>query len=118
MRRALFVSLSVLAVGCVTSQTYRLDQNVRPVRAPSSVAVLEEAPEGPYTVVARVESHTDTVFKGFKDLRAEIVDRAAQLGADAVIVGPEVKETEFLILTTGIIPCETKKLAGEVIVFR
>jgi hypothetical protein len=82
------------------------------------VAVLEEAPEGPYTVVARVESHTDTVFKGFKDLRAEIVDRAAQLGADAVIVGPEVKETEFLILTTGIIPCETKKLAGEVIVFR
>jgi hypothetical protein len=58
------------------------------------------------------------VFKSFDDLRAEIVDQAAQLGGDAVIVGPESKETEFIILTTGMIPSEKKKLAGDVIVFR
>jgi hypothetical protein len=51
-------------------------------------------------------------------LRAEIVGQAAQLGADAVIMGPETKETEFIILTTGMIPSERKKLAGDVIVFR
>jgi hypothetical protein len=118
MRRTLFMSLCVFAVGCVTSQTHRVDPTVRPARAPSSVAVLEEAPERPYTVIARVESHTDTVFKSFKDLRAEIIGRAARLGGDAVIVGPEIKETEFLILTTGMIPCEKKKLAGDVILFR
>jgi hypothetical protein len=58
------------------------------------------------------------VFKSFDDLRAEIVGQAAQLGADAVIMGPETKETEFIILTTGMIPSERKKLAGDVIVFR
>ncbi len=58
------------------------------------------------------------MFKSFDDLRAEIVDQAALPGGDAVIVGPGSKETEFIILTTGMIPSEKKKLAGDVIVFR
>jgi hypothetical protein len=85
----------------------RLDQDVRPARAPDSIVVLEEAPEQPYTVIARID-----------DLRAKIVDEAAQVGGEAVIVGPESKETVFLILPTGMFPNEQKKLAGEVIVFR
>jgi hypothetical protein len=118
MRRALFMFLCVVAVGCVTSQTLRLDPDVRPARAPESVLLLEKAPEQPYAVIAHVESQANVVFKGFDDLRARIVDQAAKLGGDAVIVGPESTETEFIILTTGMIPSERKKLAGEVIVFR
>jgi len=118
MRRALFMSLCVVAVGCVTSRTHLLDRDVRPARAPASVVVFEAAPGQPYTVIARVESQTVAVFESFEDLRAELRGRAAQLGGDAVIVGPESKETEFIILTTGMFPSEKKKLAGDVIVFR
>jgi hypothetical protein len=118
MRRALFMSLCIVGVGCVTARTYRLDPEVRPARAPESVVVFEQAPEQPYTVIARVESQTNTVFDSFDDLRVKIRDQAAQLGGDAVVVGPESKETEFISLTTGMIPSEKKKLAGEVIVFR
>jgi len=95
----------------------RLEPDVRPARAPESVVVLDQAPARPYTVIARVQSTADNVFKGFDDLRAKIVDQAAQLGGDAVIVGPEKTETSFIILPTGMFPSETKKLAAEVIVF-
>ena len=117
MRRALFVSLCVVVTGCVTSQTQRLDSVVRPARAPESIVVLEEAPDRPYTVIARVESKADSVFKGFDDLRAEIVGQAADLGGEAVIVGPESRETDFIILTTGMIASEKKRLVGEVVIF-
>jgi hypothetical protein len=40
------------------------------------------------------------VFKGFDDLRLRLLDQAAQLGGDAVIVGPESTTAEFIILTT------------------
>jgi hypothetical protein len=79
--------------------------------------VLEEAPDKPYTVIARVESKTDAVFESFDDLRTEIVDQAAELGGEAVIVGPESRETDFIILTTGMIASEKKKLVGEVVIF-
>jgi len=118
MRRAIVVCLCVVAAGCVTSHLQRLDPTVRPARTPDSVAILEGAPDQSYTVIARIQSQTDTVFKGYGDLRAKIVDQAAQLGGEAVIMGPESKETTFLILPTGMIPSEKKKLEGEVIVFR
>jgi hypothetical protein len=79
--------------------------------------VFEAEPERPYTVIARVESKADAVFQSFDDLRAEIVEEAAELGGEAVIVGPESRETDFIILPTGMIASERKKLAGEVIVF-
>jgi len=80
--------------------------------------VFEQAPSRPYKVIARVESQVNNVFKGYDDLRTEIVEQAAELGGEAVIVGPESKQTTFIVLTTGMFPSETKKLAGDVIVFR
>jgi hypothetical protein len=79
--------------------------------------VFEEAPGRSYTVIARIKSQTGNVFEGFDDLRAKVINQAAQLGGEAVIIGPKSKETEFIILTTGMIPSETKKLSAEVIVF-
>lgn len=118
MGKALLVSACVVATGCVTSHMQRLDSDVRQARAPDSVVVFQQVPERPHTVIAQIESKTGTVFQGFDDLRAKIIDQAAQLGGDGVIVGPESKETNFLILPTGLIPMETKKLAASVIVFR
>ena len=117
MGRALFVLVSIVAAGCVTSHLQQLDPDVRPARAPDSIVVFEQAPEQPYTVIARVETTAEAVFKGYDDLRAKIVDEAAQVGGEAVIVGPESKETTFLILPTGMFPNEKKKLSGEIIVF-
>ena len=117
MRRTLVVLACVIAAGCVTSRMQRLDPDVRPPRAPASVVVFEQAPSRPYTVIARVESKVDNVFTSFDDLRAKIVEQAAQLGGEAVIVGPGKTETSFIILPTGMIPSETKKLVGDVIVF-
>ena len=117
MGRTLLVSLCVVAAGCVTSHVQRLDQDVRPERMPGSIVVFEEAPEQSYTVIARIESRTRTVFESSDDLRAQIVDHAAQLGGEAVILGPESKETEFIILATGMILSETKRLSAEIIVF-
>jgi len=118
MRRALLMLACVVVAGCVTSHMQRLDPDVRPARAPESVVVFEQAPDRPYTVIARVESKADNIFKSFDDLRARIVEQAAELGGEAVIVGPESRETTFIILTTGMFPSEKKTLAAEVIVFR
>lgn len=115
MRRVLILIACAVAAGCVTARFQRLDPQVRPARAPDSVAVLEQAPPQPYTVIARIESSTETVFKGFDDLRAKLVGQAAQLGGDAVILGPESKKTTFILLPTGMIPSERKTLTAEVI---
>jgi hypothetical protein len=118
MRRALIASVCIVAAGCVTSHMQRLDPDTRPARAPDSVAVFEQAPEQAYTVIARIELRSNTVFKGFDDLRTQIIDQAAGLGGEAVIVGRKSTETEFIVLPTGLIPSERKKLAADVIVFR
>jgi len=117
MRRAIIASACIVTAGCVTSHMQRLDPEVRPPRAPESIVVLDQAPDQPYMVIARVESKTDAVFKGFDDLRAKVIDQASRLGGEAVIIGPETTETAFIILPTGMIPSEKKKLTAEVIVF-
>ena len=118
MRRVLFVSLWVVVAGCVTSRVQRVDPDVRPAHPPDSVVVLEGALDQPYAVIARIESRTNAVFESFDDLRAELIGQAALLGGQAVIVGPETWESELIILATGTVSSEKKKLAGEVIVFR
>jgi hypothetical protein len=118
MGRAFLVSLCIVASGCVTSHVQRLAPHLRPEQASDSIIVFEEAPEQSYTVIALIESQTGNVFESFDDLRANIVDQAAQLGGEAVIVGPGSREKEFIILMTGMIPSENKKLSAEVIVFQ
>jgi hypothetical protein len=114
----LFVPLCIAATGCATASLQRFEPEVRPARAPETIVVFEEAPARPYTVIARVDSRMGAVFQDFNDLRAKIIDQAARLGGDAVILGVESTKTDFLILTTGLIPMEKKMLSGDVIVFR
>ena len=117
MGRPVVALLGVLAAGCVTASVHRLDQDLRPPCAPEAIQVLEEAPDCPYTVIAHVESRSDAVFHGSDDLRRKLVEEAAALGGEAVILGPEGRDSTPIILTTGMIMSESKTLEGEVIVF-
>jgi hypothetical protein len=101
----------------VTAKVHRLDQDVRPARTPDAIEMLDDAPDRPYTVIARIESKSDAVFRSFDDLRTRIIAEAAELGGDAVVLGPESTESDFIILVTGMIKSDRKKLAGDVIVF-
>jgi hypothetical protein len=118
VRTALVVVVSVLATGCVTAQLHRLDPVVRPARVAAEVAVLDAVPDRPHQLIARVEFRSATVFTSFADLRQRIVAQAAQLGADAIVVGPGSTNTEFIFLPTGMVPSERRTLAAEIIVFR
>ncbi len=117
MTLALRVSLLLLAVGCVRADVRRLDQVVRPARSPDSIAVLLEEPQQPYSVIATIESTGETVFDSFNDLRRKMIAEAAQIGGDALILGPKSTKSTFIILPTALIKSDRKELTAEVIVF-
>lgn len=120
MRLAMQISICLLAAGCVKVKVQQWDQVERLARASAKVEVLLEKPEQPYTVIAVVESSFDGAFKGFDDLRKELVTKAAELGGDAVIPEPESKKTGVLFVATPTptpIFFDKKKLTGEVITF-
>ena len=124
MRLALRISIiclfCLLAVGCVKVKVQQWDQVERLARASGNVEVLLEQPEQPYTVIAVVESSYDGALKGYDDLREEMVTKAAELGGDAVILGPESKKTGVMFVATPTpmpIFFDEKKLTGEVIAY-
>jgi hypothetical protein len=117
MGRLVIAFVGLLAAGCVSASVHRLDQDIRPPRPPDVIEVLEETPETPYTVIAHIECHTDAVFHDVEDLRRKLVEEAAELGGDALILGPESTESQPIILTTGMIMSEQKRLEADVIVF-
>jgi hypothetical protein len=117
MSRPLAALLAVLAACCVSARVQRLSQDLRPPCAPEAVEVLEEPPDCPYRVIAHVESRSDAVFHGSEDLRRKLIEKAAELGGDALILGPEEKDSHPIILTTGMIMSEEKILEADVIVF-
>lgn len=117
MRMWLGVSLSVLVVGCISTDVHRLDHEVRPVRSPDSVAVFLEKPSQPYTVIAVIEADGKSMFDSFDDLRESVVAEAAKLGGEAVILVSESTDSEFIFTGNAMIESDKKGLIGEVIVF-
>ena len=117
MRQWLRVSICIFAVGCINTNVQRLDHAVRPARSPDSVTVLLEKPQHPYTVIAVIESNAQTVFDSFDDLRKEMIAEAAKLGGEALILGPESTDSEFIFTGTAMIKSDTRNLSGEVIVY-
>ncbi len=117
MRQWLRASICILAVGCINTNVQRLDHAARPARSPDSVTVLLEKPQQPYTVIAVIESNGETVFDSFDDLRNEMIAEAAKLGGEALILGPESTDSEFIFTGTAMIKSDTRHLTGEVIVY-
>ncbi len=117
MRTWLGLFACLLTVGCLSTSVQRMDQVVRPARSPDSVTVLLEAPQQPYTVIAVIESNTETVFDSFEDLRRAMVAEAAKLGGEALILGPEATDSDFILTGTAMIQSDRRGLTGEVIVY-
>jgi hypothetical protein len=117
MTLALRISVCLLLVGCVRADVQRLDQVVRPTQSPDSVTVLLERPQRPHTVIATIKGRGETVFDSFDDIRRRMIVDAAQIGGDALILGPEATKSTFLILPTALIKSDRKELTAEVIVF-
>ena len=117
MRKWIVVSACILALGCVNTSVQRLGHAVRPARSPDSVTVFLEKPQQPYAVIAVIEANGETVFDSFDDLREEMVAEAAKLGGEALILGPEATDAEFIFTGTTMIQSDRRKLTGEVIVY-
>ena len=117
MRKSVAVLACLLAAGCVNTNVQRLDDTVRPARAVDAVAVLTEAPEQPYTVIAIIESKNGSVFDSFDEMREAMVAEAAELGGDAVILGPEDTDESFILTGTAMIKSDERRLVCEVIVY-
>ena len=117
MGRPVVAFVGLLAAGCVSASVHRLDQGLRPPRPAEVIEVLEEAPETPYTVIAHIECRTGTVFHDVDDLRQKLIEEAAVIGGDALILGSESKESQPIILTTGMIMAERTSLEADVIVY-
>lgn len=117
MRLGLLVLACLLVVGCVRTNVQRLDQLVRPIRSPDSVAVLVERPRQPYTVIATIKARGETVFDSFGKMRREMLAHAAEIGGDALVFGPESTTSTFIITPFALVKSDRKRLSGEVIVF-
>jgi hypothetical protein len=117
MERRVPAFVGLLAAGCVSASVHRLDQDIRPPRPPDVIEVLEETPEKPYTVIAHIECQTDAVFHDSEDLRRRLVEEAAELGGDALILGAEATCRQPIIVTSGMIQAEGKTLGADVIVY-
>ena len=117
MRASTAVFLGLLCAGCATTHVHRMDDTVRPAREPATVAVLSEAPQRPYTVIAVIESKSGSVFDSFADLRREMVAQAASLGGEAVILGPDTTEESFILTGTAMVRSEDRRIRCEVIVY-
>jgi hypothetical protein len=117
MRFSLAGATCLLAAACVSTNVEQLDTEVRAPRPLDSVDVLEEAPSRAYTVIATIEAGSDLVFDSFDDIREKMVVQAAELGGDALIVGPDSTETRFILTGTAMIQSDSRRLLGEVIVY-
>ena len=111
------VSVCLLVAGCIKTRVQLLDHSERAARSPAAVAVLLEKPQREYTVIAVVESNTETVFDSFDDLQRELVVEAARLGGEALILGSESTDSEFIFTGIAMVKSDRKKLSGEVIVY-
>lgn len=117
MRTWLGLFVSLVTAACVSTSVQQMDTDVRSARSPEAVAVLVEAPDRPYTVIAVIEGSSDLVFDSFDDIREKMVVQAAELGGDALIVGRDSTVTRFILTGTAMIQSDSRRLLGEVIVY-
>jgi hypothetical protein len=118
-RSRLIPLAAVLAVvGCKSGgDVLRLDTTPRPETHPDSVRLIAEEPRQPYTVIAlvAVTRGDGFLFIGRKPARTRLLEAAARLGGDAVLLG-----TGSLTRVTtggGEYSGSTLQLSGKVIVF-
>lgn len=88
-RRMLSLSLllaSSLQLGCTTTDVVVFDSISRLPVAEDKVEILLEKPGRQHNVIARIQFGPDAFMDDYQSQTNEVVRRAAELGADAVII--------------------------------
>ncbi len=80
-----FLVASLLG-GCTSIDVVTFDKSSRAPKSESDVAVLLEKPKRPHKVIARIQFGPDAFVSDYQSQTMKVVERAAALGADAVIV--------------------------------
>ena len=113
--------VSTLLIGCSTTDVVIFDSNTRTPTAVNEVEVLLEKPERPYKVIARIQFGPDALVSNYQGQTNEVIKRAAELGADAVIVSYDAEVTGYTggNATTGIYggTTESKFTVGQAIIY-
>ena len=74
--------------GCVADQAFRYYSDTKyPAKEREEVEVLWVKPERPFSVIADFQARRASIFQTRQDAAKFMQARAAQIGADAVIVG-------------------------------
>ena len=106
---------------CVTTDTVRFDSIERPSKSSQNVAILTKEPDAPFSKIARLQVGPDAFIADYESQTKVIVDNAAELGADAVIMTFSSRTSGFLSgnEATGIFGDigESKFTVGEAIVY-
>lgn len=117
MRPTLLLPVCLLAAGCATSNTHRLDQAARQPRSPGSVQLFFEKPRVRYVVISFVEATGDPALKNLEDLQQELINKAARIGGDGVIIRSEDTYLGSTPAGNGRETLNRRRLFGDVIVF-
>jgi hypothetical protein len=120
--RTLPLLFCVTGLGCATTDVMRTDDGHRPPTAKADVKVFVEEPARPYTTVAIVQASDQGWGLSLEVLKRKMVERAAALGGDAVILGQQSAQPGgpyFMPMgtTLQVTNVQEKFLAGKVIVF-
>ena len=86
MRTLCFTLVGLLLTACSTTDVVIFDPSARPSKVASEVEILLEKPDRPHSVIARIQFGPDAFVSDYQSQTNEVVKRAAELGADAVIV--------------------------------
>lgn len=107
LRAAPAIALLVL-LGCTSADILRLDRAPRPETAPTSIQLLGQEPNRPYTVIAIISARSELAFGKAQD---RLVREAAKLGGHAILFDAAS------LTRIGGDDSERKQLTGKVIVF-
>ena len=105
-------SVGSLLFGCSTLDVVIYDSTSRPSTAESEVEILLEKPDRPYQVIARIQFGPDAFVNDYQSQTNEVIKRAAELGADAVIVSYDSEVVGYDGATS-----ESKVTIGQAIIY-
>lgn len=87
-RFAILVGMTLALSGCVADQAFRYYSDTKyPAKKQEEVEVLWANPEKPFTVIADFQGRRMWVWQTRQDAAKFMQARAAEIGADAVVVG-------------------------------
>jgi hypothetical protein len=114
LSRVVPLALVVAAVACSSAvDLFPIDTTPRPPTNPDSIQVLAEEPQRPYKVIALVSAFDGSGFRP-KSARRRLMEAAARLGGDAVLLGTESLRR---VATGGELGGTSIQVSGKVIVF-